>query len=466
MPIALFYGYTAEGKDVKEKADLTVGSPLKKILIFMLPVLIGNIFQQVYSAADTIIVGRTLGADALAAVGSTNSIHFVIFSLMSGLSSGVTILTAQYIGAGDMNKARRSVAMVYIIGAGMAVLCTGLGLIFLKGLFVILKIPQELYDDAYIYQLISIGGFAGILLYNMVSSLLRAIGDSTTPLVFLIIASLINIGLDFLFILVFKLGVAGAAYATILSQTLSGVTCLIYSMKRYELFRLKAADFRIEGRFLWDHIKTGLPISVQNSITGIGVMFFQSALNNMGPDAIAAYTACSKIDTFTVSPMFAIATALVTFTAQNFGAGKKDRIREGVKVSLIAEAIFSVVMGAVLIISCTFLVSVFVGKGETEVLRLSKIYMTIESCFLWSAALLFIYRAAVQGIGETRIPMLGGVLELAMRIAAALVVSRFFGFIGLSAATPMAWVAAAALNMVYYFRRSKKDFGLTINKDI
>ncbi len=445
---------------MKDKTDLTVGNPLQKILLFMLPVLVGNIFQQVYSAADTVIVGRTLGADALAAVGSTNSIHFVIFSLMSGLSSGVTILTAQYIGAGDREKAKRSVAMVYIIGAAMALLCTGLGLLFLRGLFVVLKIPQELYDDAYVYQLICIGGFAGVLLYNMVSSLLRAIGDSTTPLVFLIIASVVNIGLDFLFILAFGLGVAGAAYATILSQTLSGVTCLIYSMKRYELFRLKLSDFRIEGRFLWDHVKTGLPISVQNSITGIGVMFFQSALNGMGPDAIAAYTACSKIDTFTVSPMFAIATALVTFTAQNFGAGKKDRIREGVKVSLIAEGIFSVVMGAVLIVSCKALVSIFVGKEELEVLRLSGIYMTIESCFLWSAAVLFIFRAAVQGIGETRIPMLGGVLELSMRITAAVVVSRIFGFVGISVATPMAWIAAAALNMIYYFARSKKDFGL------
>jgi Na+-driven multidrug efflux pump len=189
-------------------------------------------------------------------------------------------------------------------------------------------------------------------------------------------------------------------------------------------------------------------------------MFFQSALNGMGPDAIAAYTACSKIDTFTVSPMFAIATALVTFTAQNFGAGKKERIREGVKVSLIAEGIFSVVMGAVLIVSCKALVSIFVGKEELEVLRLSGIYMTIESCFLWSAAVLFIFRAAVQGIGETRIPMLGGVLELSMRITAAVGVSRIFGVVGISVATPMAWIAAAALNMIYYYARSKKDFGL------
>lgn len=445
---------------MRDKMDLTVGSPFKKIVIFMLPVLIGNIFQQMYSLADTIIVGRTLGADALAAVGSTNSIHFVIFSFMSGLSSGVTILTSQFIGAGDRKKAKKSVAMVYIIGLAMAAICTILGTVFLKELFVILNIPDRLYEDAYIYQFICIAGFVGILLYNMVSSLLRAVGDSITPLVFLIIASVLNIGLDFLLILKFHMGVAGAAYATVISQSISGITCMVYSIKRYEIFRLRLPDFKVEKGFLRDHIKTGLPISIQNSITGIGVMFFQSALNDISPEAIAAYTACSKIDAFTVSPMFAIATALVTFTAQNYGAGKDDRIREGVKMSLIAEALFSIISGAVLIVSCRWLVSLFVGKEEFEILRLAKIYMTIESLFLWSAAVLFVFRAAVQGIGVTKIPMIGGALELAMRITAAVAVSKIFGFTGLSTATPMAWVAAGAVNVIYYFYKSKKNFGI------
>jgi putative MATE family efflux protein len=435
---------------MRDKMDLTVGSPFKKIILFMLPVLIGNIFQQMYSLADTVIVGRTMGADALAAVGSTNSIHFIIFSFMSGLSSGVTILTSQYIGAGDMKSAKKSVAVVYIIGVIIAATCTILGMAFLKSLFVILNIPERLYEDAYIYQFICIAGFAGILLYNMVSSLLRAIGDSLTPLVFLIIASVVNIGLDFLLILKFGMGVGGAAWATVISQSLAGVTCMIYSIGKYEIFRLNLSDFKIDKGFFWDHVKTGLPISVQNSITGIGVMFFQSALNNIGPEAIAAYTACSKIDSFTVSPMFAIATALVTFTAQNYGAGKPDRIREGVKMSLIAEVAFSILSGVILIIACKPLVALFVGKGETEVLRLAQIYMTIESLFLWSAAVLFVFRAAVQGMGVTKIPMIGGVLELTMRIIAAVVISRIFGFVGLSTATPLAWVAAAAINVFYF----------------
>lgn len=426
----------------------------------MLPILVGNVFQQLYSTVDTIIVGRTLGSDALAAVGGIGSIQFMVFGFSSGLASGVTVLTSQYIGAKDRDKASRSVAVIYVIAVVITIICTAGGIFLLPALLNILHMPPELYARAYAYQFICFAGLAGKLLYNLESSLLRAMGDSRTPLIFLIAASLMNIILDFVFILNFHMDVSGAALATILSESLSGVACLIYSLKKYEMLRVRKADFRIEIGFLAEHVKTGLPISVQNSITGIGVMVFQSALNGMGANSIAAYTACHKIETFATMPMFAIGTALVTYVAQNYGAKKLQRIKQGVNAAIFTCLFFSIVIGAGIIIFCRPLVSVFVGSGAVEVIELSQIYMAVEGSCLWCAALLFVYRAAVQGVGITKIPMWGGFLELLMRIFAAMYLSRILGFRGLAAAYPLAWLFAAALNIAYYIYLYRRDFRL------
>ena len=433
-----------------KKYDLTEGKVLKTIVYFMLPILAGNVFQQLYSTVDTIIVGRTLGADALAAVGGTGSIQFMVFGFSSGLASGVTVLTSQYIGAKDTEKASRSVAVIYMVDVGITVLCTVGGILLLPVLLNILHMPSELYGRAYTYQFICFAGLAGKLLYNLEASLLRAIGDSRTPLIFLVLSSLMNIVLDLIFILNLHMDVSGAALATILSESFSGVACLLYSIRKYEMLRVRKKDFRLDFCFLKDHIKTGLPISIQNSITGIGVMVFQSALNGMGTNSIAAYTACHKIETFATMPMFAIGTALVTYVAQNFGAKKNQRIKQGVKAALFTCLLFSIVIGGGVIIFCRPLVSVFVGSNAFEVISLSQVYMAVEGGCLWCAALLFVFRAAVQGVGVTKIPMWGGFLELFMRIFAAVYLSRIFGFRGLAAAYPLAWLAAAALNIMYY----------------
>ncbi|MCI8927958.1 MAG: MATE family efflux transporter [Lachnospiraceae bacterium] len=433
-----------------KKYDLTEGNVLKTIVYFMLPILAGNVFQQLYSTVDTIIVGRTLGADALAAVGGTGSIQFMVFGFSSGLASGVTVLTSQYIGAKDREKASRSVAMIYMVDIGITIICTVGGILLLPVLLNILHMPSELYGRAYTYQFICFAGLAGKLLYNLEASLLRAIGDSRTPLIFLILASMMNIILDLIFIIDLHMDVSGAALATIFSESFSGAACLLYSLKKYEMLRVRKKDFRIECCFLKDHIKTGVPISIQNSITGIGVMVFQSALNGMGTNSIAAYTACHKIETFATMPMFAIGTALVTYVAQNFGAKKNQRIKQGVNAALFSCLVFSIAIGAGIIIFCRPLVSVFVGNKALEVIRLSQIYVAVEGSCLWCAALLFVYRAAVQGVGVTKIPMWGGFLELFMRIFAAVYLSRLLGFRGLAAAYPLAWLAAAVLNITYY----------------
>lgn len=436
--------------EISDKRDLTTGNPLKKIVIFMIPVLIGNIFQQLYSTVDTIIVGRTLGPDALAAVGGTGGLSFLVFGFSSGLASGVTVLTSQYIGAKDHVKASRSVGVIYTLVAGIVVVCTIGGLLLLPWILHMMNIPDELYDRTYAYQFICFAGLMGTLLYNLESSLLRALGDSTTPLFFLIVSSVMNIILDLVFILNFHMDVAGAALATVLSQAFSGVASMIFSMRKYELLRLKRDSFRFGFKFLWEHVRIGLPLSIQNSITAVGMVVFQSALNSLGADTIAAYTACQKIESFSTMPMFASSTALVTYVAQNYGAKDYGRIRKGVKALFLVNLAISLVGGSLIILFSEPLVGLFVGRESMEVIRLAKIYIVINAGCLWCAALLFVFRAAVQGTGVTQVPMIGGFIELFMRVFAALVLAEKFGFVGLATAYPLAWLFAAFLNIGYY----------------
>ena len=284
---------------MERKYDLTKGDVFQTILMFMLPILAGNVFQQLYSAVDTIIVGRTLGSDALASVGSIGSLQFLVFGFCSGLAGGVTVVTSQFIGAGKTENARRSTAVIYMIWAVVSLLCTVVGIVCLPGLLHILNMPENLFQRAYAYQLVCFIGLGGQLLYNVESSLLRAIGNSKVPLIFLIISSVLNIILDFVFILVFHMDVIGAAAATILAQSLSGVGCLIYSFRKYPQLRVRKEDFKISFAFLADHLRVGLPLSIQDSITGVGMMVFQSALNGMGADAIAAYYGIDLIEVLT-----------------------------------------------------------------------------------------------------------------------------------------------------------------------
>ena len=453
---------------MERKYDLTKGDVFQTILMFMLPILAGNVFQQLYSAVDTIIVGRTLGSDALASVGSIGSLQFLVFGFCSGLAGGVTVVTSQFIGAGKMENARRSTAVIYMIWAVVSLLCTVVGIVCLPGLLHILNMPENLFQRAYAYQLVCFIGLGGQLLYNVESSLLRAIGNSKVPLIFLIISSVLNIILDFVFILVFHMDVIGAAAATILAQSLSGVGCLIYSFRKYPQLRVRKEDFKISIAFLADHLRVGLPLSIQDSITGVGMMVFQSALNGMGADAIAAYYGIDLIEVLTGFKFIGqkIAVAMVTFTAQNFGAKQYQRIRKGMKVSLLSCLFFSVVVGGLIIMFCKPLVSIFVGSGAVEVIRLSRIYNSIEASCLWCAALLFTYRGAVQGTGNTKIPMMGGFLELLMRVFAALCLSRIWGFPGLAMAYPLAWIFAALLNMWYYRKLDKNDFQCTRTSSI
>ena len=437
--------------------DLTVGKPLSVIILFTIPILIGNVFQQLYSAVDTIVIGQTLGAEALAGVGSIGSIQFLVFSLASGLGQGMTVLTAQFVGAKDEERTRKSISVIYVSGIVMALSMTVLGLVLLPALLDLLKIPPEIRARAYAYQSVIFAGLIGTLSYNILSSIIRALGDSRTPLYFLILSSVLNIFGDLWFITGLRMDVEGAALATVLSQLISGVLCFFYGVRCYDVMRPTRESLSFSAAFLWEHVRTGVPISVQNSITGIGMMVFQRVLNDMGATSIAAYTACDLVSrlkkrgAFAVMPMFALANALVTFTAQNWGAKRYDRIREGVRKTWFAELAISLVLACGTILACRLLVSVFIGDATEEIHRLSRSYVVGQGIGMWAGAMLFTYRAAVQGCGYTKIPMLGGFMELLMRVFAALVLAPRLGMFGLGVASPLAWIGAAVLNVGFYF---------------
>lgn len=440
--------------------DLTTGSPLRRIVVFMLPLLIGNVFQQFYTIVDILVVRHTLGVEALSAVGAIGGTSFLIFSFAGGISAGATILTAQYAGAGEGEKVSRSIAAVFLLCGAVALLLTAGALSASDLLLRAMNTPADIYGRSAAYQNLLFGGLIATVFYNAMSGILRALGDSRTPLVFLIIASVLHVGLVYLFILGFHMDVEGAGLASVLSQLLSGIGCLFYALKKFPVMRLKKHHFRPDAPWLWAHGKLGLSAALQGSVTGVGVMVFQSTLNSLGTDTVAAFTASSRVESVVIMPTYAIGVALATYTAQNFGAGKADRVRKGVKICLVANLILSVAGSLAVVGLYRPLVEIFLGSDKPLALDIAGVYMRlVGSCYV-VAGVLFIYRGAVQGLGNALMPMVCGVMELVMRIVSALFLAQTFGFVGLSCAYPLAWLGAAIPVMISYIRAARRNFGL------
>lgn len=432
--------------------SMTTGNPAKLILMFTLPLIAGNIFQQLYILIDTLIVGRTIGVNALAAVGSTGSLMFFMIGFVIGLTTGFSIITGQRFGAGDHDGVRQSAAACAILSVFSSLLLTLFGVLTARPLLEIMQTPPEIIDDAYKFIAIIYAGISATLLFNMLSNLIRALGDSRTPLFFLILASLLNIALELLFILVFGWGVAGAAIATVIAQAISGFLCLHYIAKYLPILRLTKKDWHLSKDILWQHLRIGLPMGFQASIIAIGAIVLQVALNHLGPTAIAAYAAAQKIDMIAGMPMMSFGMAMATYTAQNFGANNIGRIRHGVNQCVLMSVSFSVLVGAFNIFFGGWMTGWFVGDQAPEVIALAEIYLKINGSCYWILALLFIYRYTLQGLGQSLVPTFAGVMELGMRVFAALVMAEYFGFAGVSAASPLAWVGSVVpLIIAYYF---------------
>lgn len=435
--------------------DMTTGNPVKLILLFSIPLLIGNIFQQFYSMVDTIIVGRFIGVEALAAVGTTSSMVFLVNGFVMGLTSGFAVLISQKYGAKDEVGVKEAVASSIILSIIATILVTFISVLSAKPLLILMNTPSNIMKDASTYIIILYAGNIAIIFYNMMAAILRALGDSKTPLYFLIVSSVLNIILDLVLIINFKMGVAGAAYATVISQGVSAILCVIYTYKRYKILRLKKDDFKVKKKYYRKHLKVGIPMALQFSITSIGIMTVQSAINIFGSTVIASYAASSKVLQLVMQPATTLGVTMATYCGQNIGAKRYDRIKEGVKKCVQISIITSVISAIILIFLGKYFVMMFVSNPDAEILSYAQQVLNISAIFFIPLGLIFVYRNALQGIGDSFIPMMAGVYELVARAIVAFTLPKVLEFMGICLADPVAWFAAVIPLAYTYYKREK-----------
>ena len=431
--------------------DMTAGEPMKLILSFTLPIFIGNVFQQFYNMADAVIVGKFVGNQALAAVGSTGTIMFLIFGFVVGMTAGFTVLTAQKFGAGDMAGMRRTVTGAGILSLAVGIFLTISFLLFMKPLLVLMHTPEDIFADAYAYIMIISGGILAQMLYNLLSSILRAIGNSKIPLYFLILSALLNIVLDLVFIVVFGLGAAGAAIATVIAQGVSGVLCLVYIAAKIPVLHLKREDFQVGSTIHLSQLHVGIPMALQYSITAIGTMMVQSSLNILGSTLVAAFTAAGKIEQLVTQGYAAMGTTMATYGAQNMGAGAVQRIRQGFRACTILGVIYAFLAAGFAMTAGKYMTYLFVSQDVQLIMGSVDIYLKCIGVFFIPLAVVNIYRNGIQGLGYGLLPMMAGVAELIGRGVVAILAARRRSYLGVCLASPAAWVLAGGLLLLMYY---------------
>lgn len=431
--------------------DMTVGNPMKIILGFTLPIFIGNVFQQFYNMADAVIVGKFVGNKALAAVGSTGTIMFLIYGFVVGMTAGFTVLTAQKFGAGDMKGMRKTVAGAGILSFVVGALLTILFMAFMKPLLILMNTPSDIFADAYSYIMIVSGGILAQMLYNLLSSILRALGNSKLPLVFLIISALLNIVLDLAFIVGFEMGAKGAAVATVIAQGVSGILCLFYIIAKIPILHLKREDLYVGSTIYKNQLRIGVPMALQYSITAIGTMMVQSSLNILGSTLVAAYTAAGKIEQVVTQAYVAMGTTMATYAAQNMGAGSVKRIREGFKACTVIGVVYSFVAAGFIMTVGKYMTYLFVSEDVDIIMNSVDIYLKCIGIFFIPLAVVNIYRNGIQGLGYGLLPMMAGVAELIGRGVVAVIAGAKRSYPGVCLAGPAAWVLAGGLLIVMYY---------------
>ena len=409
------------------------------------------------------IVGKFVGTTALAAVGSVGTIMFLIIGFMLGLTAGFTVLTAQRFGAGDMKGMRKTVGSAATLSVIMTVIMTTISMLGMKPLLKFMNTPSDIFADAYHYIMVICAGIFATVLYNLLASILRAIGNSQIPLYFLILSALLNVVLDLLLIIVFRMGAAGAAYATVISQGVSGVLCLIYIIKYVPELRLKADDWRFRSEIAKKEILVGIPMGLQYSITAIGTMMVQSALNILGSYAVAAFTAGNKIENIFTQAYVAIGTTMATYNAQNIGARKLDRVRQGFNSAHIIGITYAIVTGVIIFFFGKYLSYLFISDNAAEVIPMVDTYVKCVAVFFIPLHFVNALRNGIQGMGYGLLPMLAGVAELAGRGITAMIAAAHKSYFGACMASPMAWVLAGGLLIIMYFyvmKDMKRRLGL------
>lgn len=435
---------------------LTKGKPAKIIFYFSLPVIAGNLFQLFYTMADTIIVGRTMGADALAAVGSTTVVIYLILCFIQGVTGGYGIVTAQNFGAKNEKGVKESIGASIIQTAVFSLVITVISCLLTDIILKKMNTPQEIYQLSYDYMFVVFAGTGATFFYNLFSNILRALGDSKTPLYFLVISSLLNIFLDILFIVPFKMGVAGAAWATVLSQLISAVLCALYAVKHFPVTRLKKEDWKSDAGTHAKHLKIAFPMGFQMSVMCIGQLAMQSAVNKIGTNAIAGYTAASKIDQMSVLVNNAFGITISNYVAQNYGAGLIGRIKKGVRSCLMIGHAGNLFMGILILATQSFVIPIFMNEPNEEIFLYAKDYLWVIVPFYLLLGLLAIYRSSIQSMGDSVTPFLACIIELFSRIFCALYLSLYFGYKGICFSTPFAWIGALCILIPVYYRTIRK----------
>ena len=436
--------------------DMTSGNPMKLILQFAIPLLFGNIFQQMYNLVDTIIVGRALGLNALSSVGSTASITFLIIGFCLGTCGGIVIPVAQQFGAKKYTQMRSFMMNAVYLALFLAIVVTFITVICCGPILTAMHTPDDIYQGAYDYLIVIFYGIPFTFLYNVTSGIIRALGDSKTPFYFLVLSTIINIILDLVFILCFHMGVGGAAYATVTAQAVSGILCLCYMKKRFEILKCTAEERRFDLHKVLTLVKMGVPMGLQYSITAIGSIMMQSAVNSLGTIYVSACTAATKIKQFAMCPYDAFATASSTFCSQNLGAKKIDRISKGLGSSIFVSICYSIAIGAVLIFFGSRIALIFVDSSETQVLEYVQLFLTCSGFFYVFLALLNNIRMTIQGLGYSGISMAAGFCELLARGCMSLFVIPRFGYLAVCFTDQTAWIAATICVVILYRHVMKK----------
>ncbi len=427
----------------KSTTDMTVGSPLKHLIKFAIPLLIGNLFQQLYNMVDSIVVGRYVGADALGAVGACGSMNFLFFSVCMGLATGVGIIVSQYYGAGEEKRIKETIANSVYVLLSAAIVVWVLAMLFAPTLLRLLQTPPEMIEDSIAYMRVSCCGLIGIAIYNGVASVLRALGDSKTPLYFLIVSSVINVVLDLLFVRAFNMGVVGVALATIIAQYASAIACVIYAYLCVPYFRLGKKDLVPKKEIILQSYKLGIPVALQNSMIAVSCMALQGVVNTFGATVVSAYTIIGRIEQLVQQPYGSLGIALTNFTGQNVGAGKLDRVKAGYRKSVLIALIFSLSLIPIAYIFGEQIIRIFVT--EDAVVSLAVKALQINSLGYFALGMIYVPRAALNGCGDTGFAMINGLTEVACRVGYSQILTRipFLGSYGVWFTTLATWVTTA-----------------------
>ncbi len=439
--------------------DMTKGKPLALILAFCLPMVCGNIFQQLYNMVDSIIVGQYVGVKAFAGVGSVGSVYFLVIGTATGICAGFSIPVAQRFGSGDLKAMRRTIYNANLLAGALAVVLTAVTVIFCKPLLQLMKTTPDTFDYAYSYIVVIFMGIPVTIFYNMMSGILRALGDSKTPLKYLLISSALNVVFDLAFILLFGLGVVGTALATVLSQAISGAMCYIYMKRGLPVLGYEKGEKQLDFSLMKETAAVGLPMALQFSITAVGTIILQTAVNSLGSVAVAGISAGQKVQNLVIQPLETVGVTMATYGGQNLGAKRIDRVRLGVREALAVQMIYSVAIAAVVFFFGEYMTHIFLKSSDPEYLAIVadvRHFLRVTCLFYPILGVLFLFRNLLQGLGFSVVTMLAGAIELVSRIIISFGFVYRLGFDAAVFASPVAWSAAGVLLIFLYFIEMRK----------